>query len=327
MTKLRTLAGGEAVLAAGFVVLWSSGFIGAKLGTQNGDAYSMLMWRFLIATALLLGWAWLRRRRRRRLSARQIGVQAGIGLLAQGVYLLGAVKAVELGVATGTAALIAALQPIAAGALAGPVLGEHVRPWQWLGLVLGLAGVTLVVGGELDAGHGVAPLAYALPVLGMGGLVAATLLERRIGAHVGVADTLTIHCATSATLFTVLATATGAAAPPDDPAFWPAVAWTIVLSTFGGYAFYWLNLERGSVTRVSSLIYLTPPTTMVWGMLMFGETVAATAVAGLGVCLAAVAIVRLQPSAARSAAPTSAAASLESCAAPSQRQKPWIAPS
>ena len=314
MTKLRTLAGGEAVLAAGLVVLWSSGFIGAKLGTQNGDAYSMLMWRFLIATALLLGWAWLRRRHRRRLSARQIGVQAGIGLLAQGVYLLGAVKAVELGVATGTAALIAALQPIAAGALAGPVLGEHVRPWQWLGLVLGLGGVTLVVGGELDAGHGVAPLAYALPVLGMGGLVAATLLERRIGAHVGVADTLTIHCATSATLFTVLATATGAAAPPDDPAFWPAVAWTIVLSTLGGYAFYWLNLERGGVTRVSSLIYLTPPTTMVWGMLMFGETVAATAVAGLGVCLAAVAIVRLQPSAARSAAP-------------SQRQKPWIAPS
>jgi drug/metabolite transporter (DMT)-like permease len=327
MSKLRTPAGGEAVLAAGFVVLWSSGFIGAKLGTQDGGAYSMLMWRFLIATALLLGWAWLRRGRRPRLSGRQIGVQAGIGLLAQGVYLLGAVKAVELGVATGTAALIAALQPIAAGALAGPVLGERVQPWQWLGLVLGLAGVALVVGGDLGAGHGAAPLAYALPVLGMGGLVAATLLERRIGLHVGVADTLTIHCATSAVLFTALAAATGAAAPPDDPAFWPAVAWTIVLSTFGGYAFYWLNLERGSVTRVSSLLYLTPPTTMVWGMLMFGETVGAAATAGLVVCLAAVAIVRLQPSAARSAAPTSAAASLEICAAPSQRQKPWMAPS
>ena len=76
MTKLgrtawQAASGGDAALAAGFVVLWSSGFIGAKLGTPNGDAYSMLMWRFLLAAALLLAWRVLRRGRRRRLSARR----------------------------------------------------------------------------------------------------------------------------------------------------------------------------------------------------------------------------------------------------------------
>jgi drug/metabolite transporter (DMT)-like permease len=270
------------------VLAWSSGFIGARLGTESSGTVTLLMWRFVLAAALLLAW---RSIRRVTLSRREVALQVAIGLLSQGVYLAGTVLSIELGVAVGTSALIAALQPILAGALAGPVLGERVIARQWLGLALGVAGVGLVVGGDVGV-TGAPAWAYALPFAGMVGLVAATLLERKAALDTPLLDGLAIQCAVSAGLFGAIGLIAGQAAPPDDGQFWLAVAWVIVLSTFGGYGLYWLNLERGSVTRVSSLIYLTPPATMVWGLLMFGEPIGALAAAGLAVCLGAVLLAR-----------------------------------
>jgi drug/metabolite transporter (DMT)-like permease len=96
----------------------------------------------------------------------------------------------------------------------------------------------------------------------------------------------------SAVLFTALAGATGTLTPPTDPGFWGAVAWVVVLSTLGGYGLYWANLARTSVARVSALLYLTPPTTLVWAWLMFGAPVGAGALAGMCVCVLAVRLVR-----------------------------------
>jgi drug/metabolite transporter (DMT)-like permease len=268
--------------------MWSSGFIGARLGTDAASTVTLLMWRFVVIAALLLAWSWLRGSR---LSQREVAIQVAIGLLSQGVYLAGTVLSIELGVPLGTAALIAALQPILAGALAGPVLGERVDARQWAGLALGVAGVGLVVGGDIRV-QGAPAWAYALPFAGMAGLVAATLIERKAALDTPLIDGLAIQCAVSAGLFTALGLGLGEAAPPGDGGFWLAVAWVIVLSTLGGYGLYWINLERGSVTRVSSLLYLTPPTTMVWAFLMFGETIGLVAGGGLAVCLAAVLLVR-----------------------------------
>lgn len=93
-------------------------------------------------------------------------------------------------------------------------------------------------------------------------------------------------------LFGALAIVAGEAATPTQPAFWTAIAWLVALSTIGGYGFYWLNLRLGGVTRVSSLIYLTPPTTMLWAFVMFGDALAPLAGAGMVICLAAVLLVR-----------------------------------
>src|SRR5215211_5711984 len=154
----------------GFVVMWSSGFIGARLGTPEAGTPTLMAWRFFLAAGLLLVGAFLLQRRLPGL--REIAVQSVVGLLAQGVYLTGVVGAVEFGVTAGTSALVAALQPLLAAALAGPVLGEHVGRQQWAGLAVGLVGVALVVGGDVRVAE--APLwAYAMPFAGMAGLVAA----------------------------------------------------------------------------------------------------------------------------------------------------------
>jgi drug/metabolite transporter (DMT)-like permease len=278
----------------GFVVMWSSGFIGASLGTPEAGTPTLMVWRFLLAAGLLLVGILLLRRRWPGL--REIAVQGVVGLLAQGVYLTGVVGAVEFGVTAGTTALIAALQPLLAAALAGPVLGERVDRRQWAGLAVGLVGVALVVGGDVRVAE--APLwAYAMPFAGMAGLVAATLVERReylrgSGLETPMDVVLGIQCTASALLFAALAPFWGGLQPAGGLLFWGAVAWFVVFSTFGGYGFYWLNLKLSSVARVSSLIYLTPPTTMVWAYLMFGERVGLLAVVGLVICSGGVLLAR-----------------------------------
>jgi len=279
----------DAVLAAGFVLTWSSGFIGATLGTRAASVPTLLMWRFVIAAPLLALWSF--RRRQPRLGPRELALQSVVGLLSQGVYLGATFFAVGLGVSAGVAALIAALQPIAAAVLAGPVLGERVIARQWLGLAAGLIGVAVVVAGSLTATHTAPAWAYALPSIGMAGLVAATLLERKVKHNGTVAQGLTVQCAVSAVLFSALAVLQGETAPPATAAFWVAIAWVIVLSTLGGYGLYWLNLKRGSITRVSSLIYLTAPTTLIWALIMFSQPISTPTIAGIAVCLGSVLLI------------------------------------
>ncbi len=285
-------------LSAGFVLMWSSGFIGGRLGTATAGTVTLMVWRFAIVAVALAALAWavrrIRRHTARALSRRELGAQALVGLLGQGIYIWANVGAIEAGVGAGTAALIAALQPITAGALAGPVLGERVTTRQWVGLIVGLLGVVLVVGADLTSGHAAVWWAYALPFVGMAALVVATLLERRtIAASTPLLDALGIQTAASAVLFVVLALATGQLAPPPEHlgAFTVAVAWFIGFSTIGAYGCYWLTLRRTTLTHLSSLIYLTPPTTMLWAWLMFGDAVAPRALLGIAICALAVALV------------------------------------
>ncbi|GAA4332008.1 DMT family transporter [Streptomyces venetus] len=279
------------LLSVAFVLCWSSGFIGAKLGVGGASAITVLMWRFLPLAVVLLAVALVRRPAWQGLTARDVTRQAVIGVLSQSGYLLSVYYAIQLGVSSGTTALIDGVQPLVAGALAGPLLGQYVSGRQWIGLCLGLSGVAVVTLADAAAGGDVARWAYAVPLLGMLALVAATFLESRSRSRVAPSVSLTVHCATSAVLFSLLALAGGAAAPPADSGFWVAVAWLVGLSTFGGYGLYWLILERSGVTEVNTLMFLMAPVTAVWGALAFGEPFGVRTALGLALCLAAVVIV------------------------------------
>ncbi|MFE7778375.1 DMT family transporter [Streptomyces sp. NPDC057445] len=289
------------LFSAAFVICWSSGFIGAALGAGSADAVTVLMWRFLpLAVVLVAVAATVSRAAWGGLTARDVLRQAVIGALSQSGYLLTVYAAIQLGVSSGTTALVDGTQPLVAGALAGPLLGQPVNRRQWTGLLLGVAGVAVVTLADADAGAatGVPPWAYAVPFLGMLSLVAATFLDtrtRRAGpttsSHIAPQVALTVHCATSAVIFTVIATATGAVTPPAEAAFWAAVGWLVVLATFGGYGLYWFILRRSGVTRVNTLMFLMAPVTALWGALMLDEPFGVRTAIGLALGLAAVAVV------------------------------------
>ncbi|MER7553605.1 DMT family transporter [Streptomyces anulatus] len=280
------------LLPVAFVLCWSSGFIGAKFGAGGASALTILMWRFLPLTVVLAVVAvTVARASWRGLGVRDVARQTVIGVLSQSGYLLTVYYAIQLGVSTGTTALIDGVQPLVAGALAGPLLRQYVTARQWLGLCLGVSGVVVVTTADASAATGVAGWAYALPFLGMLSLVAATFLESRSPTRVAPSVSLTVHCAASTLVFTSSAVGTGTALPPAELAFWGTVGWLVVLSTFGGYGLYWLILRRSGVTAVNTLMFLMAPVTAVWGALMFGEPFGPRTVLGLVLGLVAVVVV------------------------------------
>lgn len=296
----------DAAAGAALVLMWSSGFIGADLGTRHAAADTLLAWRYLVAAGLLVALAaavgdlprW-----------RGIGRDGVVGVLCQGLYLGGIVTGVSLGVPAGTAALVAALQPLVVAVLASALLGQRASPTVRVGLLLGLTGVTLVVAGDLRLGDAPA-WAYGLPAAGMLGLSFGTVLDRRWApAGSSLLQAMTAQTLVVAGLVVAEAAMTGRLTPPAHSGFWWAVAWVVGLSTFGGWGCYFLVLRRSGATHVSTLLYLTPPTTMVWATVMLGDRLGALSLLGTAVCAVAVVLVLRGPRAAltrnvRRASPT-----------------------
>jgi drug/metabolite transporter (DMT)-like permease len=272
------------------VVTWSSGFIGAELSKRAGaDPLTLLGWRFLLLALLLsaacraMGMRWPQWSSWRR--------QLVVGVLCQPAYLLLIFEGVAHGVPGGTAALIAALQPLLVATVAGRLLGESTNLRMWIGMALGLVGVAIVVSGDLGVSG--APLwAYLLPTAGMLCLTTGTVLDRRLGSPSdGVLQTIMIQSVITAVLLVGLAAAFGRATFPTSANFWWAVLWLIVLASLGGYMMYVHVARTQGATIVSTLLYLTPPTTMVWAFLMFGVPLTLVAAGGLVVSAVGVVLV------------------------------------
>jgi drug/metabolite transporter (DMT)-like permease len=276
--------------------MWSSGFIGGRLGTESATTLSLMSWRSLLLVPLIALALIHQHRSGAGLSPASWPLQLIVGLLSQVVLLSTVIGGIELGVSPGTSAIVLALQPLAVGALAGPLLGERVSRREWIGLTVGFAGVLVAVGGDVARGSA-PPWAYLLPFVGMVSLVAATFLEARATTHLPVAEALSVQCATGSVVFTAVAVGLGQFTGPHlaDPRFWAAVSWFIVFGTLGGYGFYWLVLRHSGPTRVSSLLYLTPPVTAIWAWLMFGDPVSRAGLAGLAICGLGVATVFVRP--------------------------------
>lgn len=273
------------------VVMWSSGFIGAELGTRYASADTLLAWRYAVAAVLVL---LLVRLTGTSIGRRGMPRQALIGLLSQFGYLGGIVTGVGLGVPPGTSALIASLQPLVVATVAGRLLGEHTARWQRIGLLIGIAGVGLVVGNDLGS-RGAPWYAYLLTVGGMLALSGGTVLERRWRPSRTLLESLTVQTVVTAIAFFAVAGALGNATPPASAGFWWSVAWVVGLSTFGGYGAYTYVVRHRGATVASTLLYLTPPTTMVWAYLMFGDAVPVLGLGGLAVCAVGVALALPRP--------------------------------
>jgi drug/metabolite transporter (DMT)-like permease len=275
--------------AAGFVLAWSSGFLIAAVGTVEVPATTLLVWRFaplavaLVALVVTTGAA-------RGIAPRTLGRQALIGAFAQLGYCAFVYAGIGAGIATGTTALIDAVQPLVVATLVGPLLGLRVRGAQWAGLALGAVGVVLVVRSQAGAADA-DPVAYLLPAAAMACLVAGTFLERRSSGRPPVLVTLTVHVVVTAGALVVAAIATGTLAPPADPAFWTTAAVAALLPTLAAYGLYWWLLERVGITALNALLFLVAPTTAAAGALLLGERITAVTLAGFVLCGAGVAVV------------------------------------
>src|SRR5438309_1481242 len=126
-----------------FVVLWSTGFVATKYVLHNAEPLTYLAIRMAVVVALMAVIVAIARPRWPDRAGIAHSVVAGI--LVHGFYLGGTAVAIAHSIPAGLSALIPGLQPILTSTLANRWLGERVAPLQWAGLLLGLAGVALIL--------------------------------------------------------------------------------------------------------------------------------------------------------------------------------------
>lgn len=282
-----------------FVWLWSTGFIGAKLGLPYADPGVFLFVRFVITAALLavvvslfVG-PWPR-------DPRFYAHQAVIGLLMHCCYLGGVFGGISLGLSAGLAALIVGLQPVLTALIAGLWLRERLSALQWSGFVLGFVGVTLVVldkhGTGSEAFAGGMP-AIALCVLALLGISIGTVYQKQYGQGAPLFAATATQYIAAAVVMGSIAPLWGSMAIEWSGEFIFAMAWLIIALSLTAIGLLSYLISRGAASQVASLFYLVPPVVAVEAWWLFDEKLGLQAIAGLLLVMVAVRLVRQKPAA------------------------------
>ncbi|MDP3621781.1 MAG: DMT family transporter [Polynucleobacter sp.] len=278
----------DGAIAPLFVFLWSTGFIIAKLAMPYVEPATFLFWRYLgillAMGALSLIWrptSWPERK--------QVVHLLIAGILLQFGYLMGVWSAVRLGMTAGLVALIVGLQPIITAWFAAWV-SEHVSPRQWFGLILGIAGVALVVAEKMNF----VPIPAASYLFALAALLSITfgtlyqkkycpVFDLRAGSLIqfSVALVLSFICMELLEVGTMVWNTSVIA----------ALLWAIFPISIGSISLLFMMIRKGAATKVTSLLYLTPPTTAIMAWLLFDEPLTIMMAGGIVLTMGAVVLV------------------------------------
>ncbi len=277
-----------------FVFLWSTGFIGSKVGVLYAEPFTFLSLRFIFALAILMPVALALGRQASSWVER--GHAAVAGTLLHGVYLGGVLWALRHGMPAGVAALIVSLQPVFTSLLSGALLGERLAARHWTGLGLGLAGTVLILAPKLEAAPlsasgSIAPAAIFTTVLALAGITAGTLYQKRFAGRIDlVAGAVWQYIgALAVTGAAALATETRQVTWTLD--FVLAMAWLVIVISIGAIFLLMRLIERDTAARVSGLFYMVPAVTAVIAYVVFGETLGPMQIAGLALASIAVLLI------------------------------------
>ena len=267
-----------------FVVLWSTGFIATKYVLNSAEPLTYLAIRMAVVVGLMAIIVVFARPQ----WPDRVGMahSAVAGILVHGFYLGGTAVAIAHSIPAGLSALIPGLQPVLTATLANRWLGERVTPAQWAGLLLGLAGVVLILHDRPmsgDAGWGWFASGVSLVSITLG-----TLYQRRYCNKIDWRSGNLVQFVAVTIFFAI-----GAFLFEDRVVHWTrefvlSVAWLSVMLSIGSIGLlYWL-IRRSAATSVASLFYLVPATTALMAYVLFGERLDGLAIAGMIACAAAV---------------------------------------
>jgi drug/metabolite transporter (DMT)-like permease len=275
----------DQAVAPVFVLIWSTGFIGARYGMPHAEPATFLALRFGGVLALMIPLILVLRLP---LPPRpQVAHLAVAGLLIQGGYLLGVFEAIRQGMGAGLAALIVGLQPILTAVL-GSLVSERVTPRQWRGLALGFAGVTLVVWERLTL-SGLSSLGIVAAIGALCAITLGTLYQKRFVPHFDLRTGSVVQFGAALLLVVPVSFLAETRAVAWTGQLVGALLWSVVALSLGATSLLFLLIRRGAATRVASLMYLTPAVTAVMAWLLFDERLGLVMVAGMAITAAGVA--------------------------------------
>ncbi|WP_366656542.1 DMT family transporter [Fodinicurvata sp. EGI_FJ10296] len=286
-----------ALMPAVFVFLWSTGFIGAKYGLPYAEPFTFLTLRLALVLAGFAAFAALTATRWP--SAAGFGHAMVVGVLVHAGYLGGVFTSIDGGVPAGISAMIVSLQPLLTAVVVGPLLGERLTWRQGAGFVLGVVGVALVLfGDQMSAGGAASAPGVGAPVWAIGASIVAlisittgTLYQKRYcgGIDIRAGAVAQYLAATGVTAALALAFEPLEIAWSGDFLF--ALAWLVVVLSFGATTLLMLLIRMGAASRTASLFYLVPPMTALIAFIMFDEALGPTSLIGMLVSVCGVALV------------------------------------
>jgi drug/metabolite transporter (DMT)-like permease len=258
-----------ALIGPVFVLVWSTGFIVARYAMPYTDPMTFLTMRFLgvlvVMAPFIVWWkiTWP--------NWRTSGHIAVAGLLLHMGYLGGVWTAIKMGIPAGLSALIVGLQPVLTAFLAAMV-AERVSPRQWMGLILGFSGVAIVLAQKLGF-EGVTFVGVALCLMALLCFTLGTLYQKRFCPMFDLRAGSVIQYAASGVVSAMLMLWLEPMEVIWSVPLLGALVWSILPLSIGAMSLWFLLLRHGAATRVSSLMYLTPPTTAILAWWLFGELI------------------------------------------------------
>ncbi len=260
-----------------FVLIWSTGFIVARFGMPLSPPMKFLAVRYALSILCFLPWiffakvAWPKER----VQWQHLAVT---GILMHACYLGGVWAAVKAGMGSGLSALIVGLQPVLT-AFWLSAIGTRVTRVQWVGLLLGFAGLMMVVSRKFGAGGEANWVNLSFAVAALFGITIGTLYQKRFVAPCDVRTANVIQLA-AALLVTLPLTLLESEVMQWQADLYGAMAWSVLALTLGGSSLLYLLIQRGAAASVTSLMYLVPPVTALIAWLLFSEAISAITIAG-----------------------------------------------
>jgi len=269
-------------------ILWASAFVGIRAGLEAYEPGQVALFRFLIASAVLAGYAVLTRMRlpeRRDLPAVFLA-----GLLAFAVYHV-ALNYGEVTVSAGSASILIATAPVFTALLAVVFLGERLRTLGWVGMGVSFLGSVLISLGE---GEGLSLNARAALIL-LAALSTSLyfILQKPYLEKYG-ALAFTTYAIWAGTLLTlVYLPGLLSQAQTASLSTTLAIVYLGVFPTAIAYVTYAYAFSRMAASRAASFLYVIPVMAYLMAWLWLGEVPTPLSVAGGAVTLAGVFIVNV----------------------------------
>jgi drug/metabolite transporter (DMT)-like permease len=274
-----------ALVPAVFVFIWSTGWIMARLVAPFGEPLTFLSVRYAAAFVVAAGLALVARAPWP--NNRRVIFHALVsGVLLHAIYLGGVWVAVRMGIPAGISALIAALQPLMAGVIALSFGLERLRLVQIMGILVGLAGVLVVIAPKLmaaGADHSHLGLALGINVVAMLSVTLGTFYQKHFIPTGDFRSVIALQYIGALLVSLPVAMAFETLHIEWRFETWVALAWSVLVLSIGAILLMLLMIRRGAVSKLSALIYLVPPTAAVQAWLLFDETLSLPQIGGMAI--------------------------------------------
>ena len=252
-----------------FILLWSSAFITTKPIIDNSDPFAALAFRFFFVAIGFYSFS-LYLKQSIVVNYKNLIESILSGVLFHGFYLGGVFYSISIGMPTGIAALIVTLQPVLTNALSGPILGEQVTIKQWIGVLLGFLGATLVLG--LDIGSDIPLLGVVATIIALIAITTSTIWQKKISNNLPLSVSNFYQAAGGCFFHIIIIIFFTKPYIDFSKTFIIAMSHQIFLVSFGAFTILMFLIKKNSASKTVSIFFLIPATSAFMAWIFLNES-------------------------------------------------------